>query len=145
MKKKLRIAIITVAVCRICMTCPAQQSSTMSFTYDMNGNRVEQTLTSSENKNKQTNMTSTVLDFFNTMKVSLYPNPTHDKLMLTIQDKPDDITLLFKITTSTGEVLQQKILTGDQESFEMTELPSGVYLFQLICVDKKHIWKVIKD
>lgn len=150
MKKKLKIATIMVALCGIIMSCPAQQRSSVTFKYDYNGNRIEQGLSSKEDKNRETDMnnhtsTSTILDFYSAMKVSLYPNPTYDKLTLSIQDKPEELTLLFKITTSTGTVLQEKILTSNQETFDMSGLSPGIYLFQLISGDRKHVWKVIKE
>ena len=150
MNRKLKIVVIMVALGGIFLACPAQQSNTVSFYYDNNGNRIEHMVTSIGSKNNETAMsnhpsTSTILDFFNVMKVGLYPNPTHDKLTLSIQDKPEELTLLFKVTTSTGAVLHEKILTSNQESFDMAELPPGIYNFQLISGDRKHVWKVIKE
>ena len=150
MKRKLKIAASMLALCGAFITCPAQQSNTVVFEYDMNGNRTGQTLSSNQSKSGDTIMnnhpvTSTVLDFFKSMKVSLFPNPTYDNLTLSILNRPEELTLLFKITTSTGLVLQEKILSDDQEVFDMSGLPAGIYLFQLIAGDRKHVWKVIKE
>lgn len=150
MNMKLIITVTMIALLGAFMACPAQQSNTVTFNYDLNGNRIQERLTAKGDRNNETAMkdnpsTSTILDFFNAMKVNLYPNPTDDKLNLSIQDKPDELTLLFKITTSTGTVLYEKILMEDHETFDMSELPPGIYLFQLISGDRKHVWKIIKE
>ncbi len=79
------------------------------------------------------------------MRVSLYPNPAKDKLTLTIQNKPDELSLVFKVTTISGTVLYETPLMDNTLSFDMSVLPSGIYMFQLIGGDRKHIWKVIKE
>ena len=52
---------------------------------------------------------------------------------------------VFKVTTISGTVLYEKMMTGDTESYDISVLPSGIYMFQLIGGDRKHIWKVIKE
>lgn len=84
-------------------------------------------------------------DIFDSLKISLYPNPTSDNLTLSIQDNPTELNLLLRITTVSGSVIQEKLLSSDQETFDMSELPTGVYLFQLISGDKGTVWKVMKQ
>lgn len=149
MKRIHKIAAIIVALFGTSLHGFAQQSGTVTFGYDDNGNRISHTFSSNQGGRNQaetnSTSTSTVLDFFNAMRVSLYPNPTKDRLVLTIKDKPDELSLVFKVTTISGTVLYEKMMTGDTESFDMSVLPSGIYMFQLIGGDKKHIWKVIKE
>lgn len=149
MKRIHKIAAIIVALLGTSLHGFAQQSGTATFGYDDNGNRISHTFSSNQGGRKQaetnSTSTSTVLDFFNAMRVSLYPNPTKDRLVLSIKDKPDELSLVFKVTTISGTVLYEKMMTGDTESYDMSVLPSGIYMFQLIGGDRKHIWKVIKE
>ena len=151
MNKQLKIAAMMMVLSGAGLVCHAQQSQTISFFYDRNGNRIAQEIsTSNKNENRETvdediPFTSTILDFCEAMRVSLYPNPTRDKLTLSVKDKPEGLALTFKLTTSTGLVLQEKVFSGDHETFDVSNLPAGIYLFQLIANDRKHIWKFIKE
>lgn len=149
MKRIYEIAAIIIALLGIGLHCQAQQSSTMSFGYDDNGNRTSQSYASKQGgkvrQEEPTKTTSTILDFHGDMRVSLYPNPAKDKLTLTIQNKPDELSLVFKVTTISGTVLYETPLMDNTLSFDMSVLPSGIYMFQLIGGDRKHIWKVIKE
>jgi len=149
MKRIYEIAAIIIALLGIGLHCQAQQSSTMSFGYDDNGNRTSQSYSSNQGGKgaleETSKTTSTVLDFYGNMRVSLYPNPAKDKLTLTIQNKPDELSLVFKVTTISGTTLSEMPLMDNTLSFDMSVLPSGIYMFQLIGGDKKHIWKVIKE
>ncbi len=150
MNTKFKIAVATVALCGGFSVCQAQQSSTVSFTYDRNGNRTAQNYIPSGSKGMETGndnhlTDSAALDVLNSLKISLYPNPTSDNLTLSVQDKPAELNLLLKITTVSGSVIQEKLLSSDQETFDMSGLPAGVYLFQLISGDKGFVWKVMKQ
>ena len=151
MNTQLKIAAMMMVLSGAGLVCHAQQSQTASFLYDKNGNRIAQGIsTSNKGENRETveknvPYTSTVLDFCEAMRVSLYPNPTRDKLTLSVKDKPEGLTLVFKLTTSTGLVLQEKVFSGDHETFDVSHLSAGIYLFQLIANDRKHIWKFIKE
>ena len=149
MKRKHEIAVMLIALLVAGLRAYAQQGSTVSFGYDNNGNRTSQSVSSNQGaKNRadeKPNSTTTVLDFFGAMRVSLYPNPAKDKLTLSIQNKPEELSLVFRVTTVSGAILYEKALNGDTESFDMSVLPSGIYMFQLIGGDRKHIWKVIKE
>lgn len=149
MKRKHVILAIIIALLGISLHCQAQQTGTVSFGYDDNGNRTSQSYASKQGgkvrQEEPTKTTSTILDFHGDMRVSLYPNPAKDKLTLTIQNKPDELSLVFKVTTISGTVLYETPLMDNTLSFDMSVLPSGIYMFQLIGGDRKHIWKVIKE
>ncbi len=149
MKRKHVIAAIAIALFGVSLNGQAQQNGTVTFDYDDNGNRTSQTISSNQGGRsrieEKPSATSTVLDFYGDMRVNLYPNPAKDKLTLTIQDKPDELSLVFKVTTATGVVLYEKAITGPTENFDMASLPPGVYMFQLIGGDRKHVWKVIRE
>ena len=149
MKRIHKISAIIIALLGISLHGQAQQTGTMSFGYDDNGNRTSQSYASKQGgkvrQEEPTKTTSTVLDFHGDMRVSLYPNPAKDKLTLTIQNKPDELSLVFKVTTISGTVLYEIPLMDNTLSFDMSVLPSGIYMFQLIGGDRKHVWKIIKE
>ncbi len=149
MKRIHKISAIIIALLGISLHCQAQQTGTVSFGYDDNGNRTSQSYASKQGgkvrQEEPTKTTSTILDFHGDMRVSLYPNPAKDKLTLTIQNKPDELSLVFKVTTISGTVLYEIPLMDNTLSFDMSVLPSGIYMFQLIGGDRKHVWKVIKE
>ena len=149
MKRKHVILAIIIALLGISLHCQAQQTGTVSFGYDDNGNRTSQSYASKQGgkvrQEEPTKTTSTILDFHGDMRVSLYPNPAKDKLTLTIQNKPDELSLVFKVTTISGTVLYEIPLMDNTLSFDMSVLPSGIYMFQLIGGDRKHVWKIIKE
>ena len=149
MKRIHKISAIIIALLGISLHCQAQQTGTVSFGYDDNGNRTSQSYASKQGGKgtleEPSKTTSTVLDFHGDMRVSLYPNPAKDKLTLTIQNKPDELSLVFKVTTISGTTLSEMPLMDNTLSFDMSVLPSGIYMFQLIGGDRKHIWKVIKE
>lgn len=149
MKRIHKISAIIIALLGISLHCQAQQTGTVSFGYDDNGNRTSQSYASKQGgkvrQEEPTKTTSTILDFHGDMRVSLYPNPAKDKLTLTIQNKPDELSLVFKVTTISGTTLSEMPLMDNTLSFDMSVLPSGIYMFQLIGGDRKHVWKVIKE
>ena len=149
MKRIHKISAIIIALLGISLHCQAQQTGTVSFGYDDNGNRTSQSYASKQGgkvrQGEPTKTTSTILDFHGDMRVSLYPNPAKDKLTLTIQNKPDELSLVFKVTTISGTTLSEMPLMDNTLSFDMSVLPSGIYMFQLIGGDRKHVWKVIKE
>lgn len=154
MNRKPKIVTIMIVLSFVCTIGYTQQTGTVTFTYDLDGNRISQTFSRdrgnenkglAEDKATITSPTSPALDFFNEMQVELYPNPIHDELTLSIQDKPEDISILIRITAITGAIIQEKEVSGDRETFDMSKLPSGIYLLQLIDGDRIKTWKVMKN
>ena len=133
MKRRIRIAAMMLVLWSVFTACPAQQSDMVHNKTD--NRRIE----------KEIHWKSTILDFFCAMQVCLYSNPTRDSLTLAVRNKPDDLTLLFKLTTALGTVLQEKEFSCDRETFDISQLPPDVYLFQLIASDRKQVWKLVKE
>ena len=152
MNRKLKIVTIMIVLSFVWTIGYAQQTGMVTFTYDLDGNRISQSLSTAKgNENRETaeDNISTIsfnkLGFINDMRVELYPNPTHNKLTLVIQEKPEDVSILIRITTTTGATLQEKEVSGNEETFDMSKLPSGIYLLQLIAGDRINTWKVMKN
>jgi len=121
-------------------------------TYDANGNRISRTLTVAkvEEKGKSDDITTT-LDFiseetnaFGGATVSIYPNPTHDKLTVSIQGLRENHVKACLIAT-TGAILIQQELCKDVHDLDLSSLPSGMYLLQLSASNMTQILKIIKE
>lgn len=147
MNKKLKIAATMVALWGTFLICPAQQSNTVTFNYDCNGNRIGRTLTSKEDRNNEAVMNNSPTinnsDCFNEMKVSLYPNPTHDNVFLSIENSAKT-PIYAKLVAETGATLWEGNITGNVESIDLSGQAAGVFLLELTIENEKRIWKVIK-
>lgn len=85
MNRQFRIVALLIALVSAWPICHAQQAHTVAFSYDLDGNRtnreilfgrMERTGEASEE------LLPSATDFFETMEVSLYPNPTNDKFFV---------------------------------------------------------------
>ena len=148
MKRDLKIATTMVALWGAFLTCPAQQSNTVTFNYDSNGNRIGQTFTSNGGRTNEAAMSnnisdSAIFDSFKALKVSIYPNPTHDKVFLSIGDFAKT-TVRAKLITETGATLWEDNIASDVGSIDLSGQSVGVYLLELAIEGERRIWKVIK-
>jgi hypothetical protein len=148
MKRKLKIAATMITLWGSFLACPAQQSNTVTFNYDSNGNRIGQAFTSGVGRANETamsdnNSASTILDSFKAMKVNIYPNPTHDKVFLSIENIAKTL-VHAKLVTETGATLWESNITGDVESIDLSGQAAGVFLLELTVERERRIWKVIK-
>ena len=85
----------------------------------------------------------TATDFFETMEVSLYPNPTNDKFFVEIKSDTSE-KAEATLTHISGAVLEKRILVNSLESFDLSGHAVGVYLLRIEVGNETHIWKVIK-
>lgn len=127
--------------------CLAQQRSTVSFFYDANGNRITRQIEIGGSKgdtSKSESKISASIDIFETLSVTLYPNPTEGRFCIAINNSGDGETLQAKLTTITGEIISHKTINEQTEYFDLTRYPAGIYLLELVVVNQNHIWQVIK-
>lgn len=147
MKAPLTKAIFIVSLIAISMSCLAQQSNTMSFIYDANGNRTARQIVIGGSKGdacKSETKAPTFVDDFETLSVTLYPNPTEGRFCIEVNGNGDSGNLQARLTTTTGNVIYDKTIDNPTDCFDLTRHPAGIYLLELISNDKSHIWKVIK-
>ena len=145
--KAILFLLLTVAF----VPCLAQQSGTVSFAYDANGNRITRSINIrkvSEN-GKDIEAISPMLmeatDIFANTKVSIFPNPTKDKVYLFVESDEEEHVLQMRLTNIAGALIQERCLIVDAESIDLTSLPCGVYLLQLATATEIHVWKIIKN
>lgn len=88
MNRQLRIVALLIALIGALPICHAQQTHTVAFSYDLDGNRINREILFSRMENTgeaSEELLPSALDFFETMEVNLYPNPTNDKFFVEIK------------------------------------------------------------
>lgn len=151
MKTLLTKAILTFFLAVATVPCLAQQSGTVSFTYDENGNRIMRSINirkvseNGKNVESQSPTLGDATDVFANMKVSIYPNPTKGMVFISAEGDEGEHTLQIRLTNTAGIVLQEKEYNGNLESIDLSDLPVGVYLLQLTSDNEVHVWKIIKN
>ena len=126
---------------------PAQTLQTVSFVYDHNGNRIGKQIVIGGSKSDayRSGTEATVfVDDFETLSVTLYPNPTEGRFCIEVNENWGGGTLQARLTTTTGDIIYNKTIGNPTDCFDLTRHPAGIYLLELISNDKSHIWKVIK-
>lgn len=146
MNRRLRIVALLIALIGAWPVCHAQQTQTVTFAYDLNGNRITREISfgkQERNGEKSEEFLSSATDFFETMEVSLYPNPTNDKFFVELKGDTNE-KAEATLTHISGAVLEKRILTNSLESFDLSDHAVGVYLLRIEVGNETHIWKVIK-
>lgn len=147
MNVKLRITILIIALCCANMICLAQQSHTIGFSYDSDGNRVirEIVIPRMDNDKGETDeKPAAATDFFETTTVELYPNPTCDRFVVEIKNGGAEVSVKACLTNISGSVLCQKTIRNSLESFDISMLASGIYFLRLTAENETHVWRVIR-
>lgn len=122
----------------------AQQ--TVEFNYDANGNRILRQIEVGGGKNEKGEIKNIqpATDNFETFSITLYPNPTEGQFSISIDGSSSTTELRATLTTTTGEIISDKVCCNPTEDFDLTAQPAGIYLLQLINGNECHIWKIIK-
>lgn len=122
----------------------------MVFSYDDNGNRIRNKIVFTKIQDKgnihetESSFLTSVLDTMNSVEICIYPNPTNDKVVVATRGMENGQTLKAMLLSITGKVLEERVIADTQESFDLSEKASGVYLLELHINQEKQIWKVIK-
>lgn len=125
------------------------QNAHVRFSYDENGNRIRRVLelkkTEENGKNveAENSFLAETTEQLGTTRLSLYPNPTHDKVTLELTDSfTNHINAV--LTTVAGAVIEDIRLNGLQHDFDLTVQPAGVYLLRITSGDETRTWKIVK-
>lgn len=146
MKRLLMIGLCLLSVMQVF----AQNPVNMNFNYDDNGNRtcneivITRILDKVNIQETESPFLTSALDSMNTVEISIYPNPTNDKVIVATRGMDSGQTLKAVLLSPTGKVLEERIVTDTGESFDLTGKASGVYLIEIYINQEKQIWKVIK-
>lgn len=123
--------------------------NTVKFTYDNCGNRIKRTLqlrkVEENGKNVETknDFVSYANDSMGTVMVSLFPNPTEGRIVVSFSDNAN-ATIDATLTTIAGIIIERQRFTGSQHEFDLSSQPAGVYLLKLIFGEETRTWKIVK-
>lgn len=151
MRNRLKTS-IALATLLLVMVSSHAQNAIVNFGYDANGNRISRTLTVAKvEENGKSGDTTTTLDFiseetkvFGGVTVSIYPNPTHDKLTVSIQGLRENHVKACLIAPTGAILIQQELCEGIHD-LDLSILPSGMYMLQLSASNMTQIRKIIKE
>lgn len=127
--------------------CLAQQADTVTFSYDLSGNRtLRQIVIGGKGENEANNRKTAepVVDSISSYKLSLYPNPTEGKFSISIDGLETAKEFRVLIVTASGAVVCDKYLSGVTEEFDLTQHPAGIYLLRIIAGEEICTWKIVK-
>ena len=81
------------------------------------------------------------------LSFNFYPNPVHNDLTLTISNMEGDVTV--RVIGFSGEILNNYLLNIDsdryEQTFDVSELQTGIYLLQIVSQEKTEIKRFIKQ
>lgn len=128
----------------------AQLPATMVFGYDDNGNRVRREMLftkvedSENNAPKEHETLTSIVDSINSIKVSIFPNPTNDIVFVSMLGGENDQTMKADLIAMNGVVLSSITIMNTAKAIDLSGRTPGVYLLQLTINQEKRVWKVIK-
>lgn len=123
--------------------------NTVKFTYDECGNRIKRSMQlrkveeNSKNVESENEYVSYANDSIGAVAVSLFPNPTEGRVMVSFSDNAN-ATIDATLTTIGGSVIERQRFVGNQHVFDLSSQPAGIYLLKLIFGNETRTWKIVK-
>ncbi len=124
---------------------------TVSFGYDACGNRTSRAITfkgmddggGGTPRDDDSDSHTSLRDSFSGGEALLFPNPTEGGFVLSLigGDIPQATAVLC---TMEGKVIEERVVKGTVEEFDLSGKPAGVYLLRLTTEGEAKVWKVIK-
>lgn len=123
---------------------------TVSFGYDGCGNRTSRAIAfkgmddgGGTPRDDDSDSHTSLRDSFSGGEAMLFPNPTEGGFVLSLTggDIPQATAVLCTID---GKVIEERVVKGTVEEFDLSGKPSGVYLLHLTTEGEAKVWKVIK-
>ncbi|MBP5346348.1 MAG: T9SS type A sorting domain-containing protein [Bacteroidales bacterium] len=148
MKKEALLLLVLVGFLFSSLTGLAQNVM-VEFTYDDCGNRIQRSLQmkkveeNGKNIEDETKFLSSISEDLGVLSIGLYPNPTEDKIIVTIsEDTIENVEAI--LSTISGVVIERFRFSGAQQEVDLSSQPAGVYLLKLILDNETHTWKIVK-
>ncbi len=139
--------ILTIALVTLTQLMVAQK---VQYSYDNHGNRTQRKLVVNGpfDPMRFANIaTENIADgetVKNTEGISVYPNPTSDKIILTINDfNPSETNSMTLLDAKGNEVMTQKVTQNNTE-MSVAHLRAGVYYFKVIKDKNMLYYKLVK-
>ncbi len=142
-KKAILILLLAVAV----VPSLAQQTSTVSFNYDANGNREAQQIDAKGGIRYIEDGTCMLPNDRNSQlqSVNLYPNPTKGRVNISLASNAVDKPIQMTVTTVNGSIILEKVVTTPLEVIDLSNQVAGTYFVKLVVDGETHISKITKE
>lgn len=123
-----------------------QSTFTKLFSYDQNGNRIREELLFAkvEKSDNPARFMASATDTLINLIVKIFPNPTNDKVFVSLIGDETSQTVQAMLMSSTGSLLEEKRFDNSTVSFNLTGKASGLYFLEISTDNTKHLWKIIK-
>ena len=166
-----KIGIIVVAVLLSQWGWAQEKTTNITYSYDAAGNRYNRSLIVKEPKldsttNKEDSIfyassgynelngeqklmgdATTVqqqIDLIAVYDLKVFPNPTEGKLQLVIGNYSNALQGEIRLYQLTGSLLLTQKTISNRNIIDLSGMPVGSYMLELVIAGKKVVWKVIK-
>lgn len=127
---------------------------TVQFGYDACGNRVSRTLEFSRMEpnavsggtpsEQPEQWQASLRDSFAGYDAMLFPNPTEGSFILSLTGEETPKDGIATLSTLDGKIVEERIVTGSNEEFDLSAKQAGIYLLRLSTANESKVWKIIK-
>lgn len=76
--------------------------------------------------------------------ISVFPNPTSGVLNIVTIAK-GNAPQSYTLKSAQGAIMQQELLLANQSTINISNIPSGVYILELMVGNEKHFRKIVKN
>ena len=167
-----KIGIIIVAVMLSHWVWAQEKTTIISYSYDAAGNRINRSLIVIDPKidttiNKEDSIfysgvednsingeqklmgdATTIqqqIDLIAEYDLKVFPNPTEGKLQLVIGNYSNALQGKIRLYQLTGSLLLTQKTISNRNIIDLSGMPVGSYMLELVIAGKKVVWKVIKQ
>lgn len=109
------------------------------FSYDENGNRISRGLLFKRITEPHQKPEST-----QALSCDLFPNPTPGQFSIIIKEHDIKKTLHATLANLSGAVIEEKDITSNQASFDLSKQPDGIFILEIVSPNEHQAWKIIK-
>jgi hypothetical protein len=126
----------------------------LSYNYDETGNMYYRTIVYSGTKSAKITMRDTIIymekeskgveDKFMHATINVYPNPTSGIIKIEYSKNSSQSILRLQLFSNNGVLLMNKAIT-DENTLDISNKPSGVYIMNITIDGETHKWTIIKE
>jgi len=122
-------------------------SQTVQFRYDLSGNSTERLIIVSKMNDITHDSTKTVFehnDIEEKHAIRVYPNPSHDYLIISCPEFSDLHAIRFALFSNNGEQLFKDCINVGELSLNLAKYCAGTYYLKIQYGNSTNTWKIVK-
>ena len=131
----------------VCLQALHSQN-TVSYGYDAAGNRISRVIEMPKLKSASAPVEEEPQVVYSEMladiRINIYPNPTHGKIKIDIQNLPKGETANINLYSLSGHLVVSKHKVTSSVEIDITGKHNGIYLLKIIAGKQQTEWKIIK-